>query len=69
MEPFHFDLDTFYNDDITFTNPFCHFLYFHMGLNGMKSVHTKDKEINATPTTADKETQTEKGNIFWSYFS
>ena len=69
MEPLYFDLDTFYSEDTIFTNPFCHFLYFHLGLNGLKCVPTKDKEINATPTTTDKATQTEKGNIFWSYFS
>ena len=72
MEPFSYDLATFYDTDVTFTNPFCHFLYFHMGLNGRKAVTTENKGVVATVPTADKGTQTETppGNgIFWSYFN
>ena len=67
MEPFFFDLETFYAD--TYANPFCHFLYFHMGLNALNSRQKKiDREILARPETEDKGTQTDKTSVFWSYF-
>jgi hypothetical protein len=69
MEPFQSDLETFYDTDPVFTNPFCHFLYFHMGLNGRRVTTTESKEVSAVVTTVDTATQTDKGNIFWTYFS
>lgn len=69
MEPFPFDIETFYESNADFSAPLCHFLYFHMGLNRVLRQGTKDQVTTAKPETADKATQTDKSSIFWSYFS